>query len=113
MFVRALAGYEKASLPHTITALNTVRNPGLGIGDQAKKMFQRAVSGREKVLGPHHPHTLEVVNDLRELDVEVTKTEGAPDGSWSSRAYISLHPVAWEGNRRWRAELLVSLITIS
>ena len=39
-------------------------------------MFQRVVLVREKVLGPHHPHTLEVVNNLRQLDVEVTENEG-------------------------------------
>jgi hypothetical protein len=70
MYQRALTGYEKASLSHTITALNAIRNLGVLYRDQAKteqakKMFQRAVLGREKVLGPHHPHTLEVVNDLR------------------------------------------------
>jgi tetratricopeptide (TPR) repeat protein len=81
MHQRALAGHEKASLSHTITALNAVRNLGVLYRDQAKvgqakKMFQRAVWGREKVLGPHHPRTLEVVNYLRQLDVEVTENEG-------------------------------------
>jgi tetratricopeptide (TPR) repeat protein len=81
MYLRALAGYEKASLSHTIAALNAVRNLGVLYRDQAKmeqakKMFQRAVLGREKVLGPHHPYTLEVVNYLRQLDVEVTENEG-------------------------------------
>jgi hypothetical protein len=32
-------------------------------------MLQRAVLGREKVLGPGHPHTLEVVNYLKQLNV--------------------------------------------
>jgi hypothetical protein len=80
MYERALAGYEKASLSYTITALNTVRNLGVLYRDQAKmeqakKMFQRAVRGREKVLGPHHLHIL-VINYLRQLDVEVTESEG-------------------------------------
>ena len=81
MHQRALTGYEKASLSHTITALNAVKNLGVLYRNQAKmeqarKMFQRAALGREKVLGPHHPHTLEVVNYLRQLDVEVTENEG-------------------------------------
>ena len=81
MYVRTLAGYEKASLSHTITAINAGRNLGVLYRDQvkmeqAKKMFQRAVLVREKVLGPHHPHTLEVVNYLRQLDAEVTENEG-------------------------------------
>jgi Tfp pilus assembly protein PilF len=80
MYERALAGYEKASLSHTIAALNVVRNLGVLYRDQAKKeqakeMFQRAVLGRAKVLGPRHPHTLEVINYLRQLDVEVTENE--------------------------------------
>jgi hypothetical protein len=32
-------------------------------------MFQRAVVGREKVLGPDHPDTLAVVNELSKLRV--------------------------------------------
>jgi tetratricopeptide (TPR) repeat protein len=81
MYERALAGYEKASLSHTIAALTAVRNLGVLYRDQAKteqakEMFQRAVLGRAKVLGPRHPHTLEVVNYLRQLDVKVTENEG-------------------------------------
>jgi Tetratricopeptide repeat len=72
MYVRALAGYEKASRSETIPALKAVRNLGLLYRDQGKlkdaeKMFQRAVLGRRKVLGLDHPHTLEMVNDLKEL----------------------------------------------
>jgi hypothetical protein len=37
--------------------------------EEAKTMFQRAVLGREKVLGPGYPHTLEVVNYLKQLNV--------------------------------------------
>jgi hypothetical protein len=43
--------------------------------EQAKKMFQRAVLRREKMLKPHYFHILEVINYLRQLDVEVTENE--------------------------------------
>jgi len=74
MLVRALAGYEKALQSENIPALETVCNLGVLYRDQdkmeeAKTMFQRAVLGREKVLGPGHPHTLEVVNYLKQLNV--------------------------------------------
>jgi tetratricopeptide (TPR) repeat protein len=73
-YLRALAGYEKASQSKTIPALNTVRNLGLlyrdqGQTEEAEKMFQRAVLGWEKVLGPDHPHTLAVANDLSKLRI--------------------------------------------
>jgi tetratricopeptide (TPR) repeat protein len=72
MYQRALAGYEKASQSETIPALKAVKSLGLLYRDQGKlkdaeKMFQRAVLGRRKVLGLDHPHTLEMVNDLKEL----------------------------------------------
>jgi hypothetical protein len=78
--LRALAGYEQALQLETIPVLRTVRNLGLlyrgqGQMEKAEKMFQRAVLGREKVLGPDHPHTLAVVNDLSKLRVAM---EGGP-----------------------------------
>ena len=49
-YLRALAGYEKASQSEIIPALNTVGNLGFlyynqGQTEEAKKMFQRAVLG--------------------------------------------------------------------
>jgi hypothetical protein len=36
-------------------------------------MFQRVALGREKVLGPGHPHTLEVVNCLKQLNMGIKR----------------------------------------
>jgi hypothetical protein len=70
MFQRALAWYEKALQSEEIPSLNIVRNVGVLYRDQGKTeegkiMFQCAVLGREKVLGPSHPHTLEVSRATR------------------------------------------------
>jgi tetratricopeptide (TPR) repeat protein len=79
-YQRALAGYEKALQPETIPALNTVTNLGLlyhgqGRTEEAEKMFQRAMLGRKKVLGADHPHTLQVVNELKKLRIERNENE--------------------------------------
>ena len=71
-FLRALTGYERASQSETIPALIAVGNLGFlyrdqGQTEEAEKMFQRAVLGWEKVLGPDHPRTLAVANDLSKL----------------------------------------------
>jgi hypothetical protein len=39
-------------------------------------MFRHVSLGWEEMLGPHHPRTLEMVNYLRQLDMEVTENEG-------------------------------------
>jgi len=68
---RSLAGYERASQSETIPALS-IYNMALLYCDQskveeAKTMLQRALAGYEKVLGPHHSSTRDVVNELKEL----------------------------------------------
>jgi tetratricopeptide (TPR) repeat protein len=76
----AQAGYEKATQSETLPAITTVRNLGLLYRDQnetkeAEKMFQRAVLGRDKVLGSDHSSTLEVINDLNNLQLAVEETD--------------------------------------
>lgn len=64
MYMRALAGTEKAlGRDHTST-LRTVNNLGLLYADQGKlveaeEMFMRALRGYERTLGPGHQRTLE------------------------------------------------------
>ncbi|OQD96542.1 hypothetical protein PENSOL_c015G00659 [Penicillium solitum] len=72
MYMRALAGYEKALGPDHISTLNTVNNLGLLYGDQGKlddaeEMYTRALAGKEKALGPDHTSTLATVNNLGSL----------------------------------------------
>ena len=52
--------------------------------EKAEKMFQRAVLGCEKVLGPDHLHTLAVVNDLNKLRVVVEGNENEGQNADSS-----------------------------
>ena len=80
MFQRALAWYEKTLQSEDIPSLNIVRNVGVlyrdqGMTEDAQITFQRAVLGREKVLGPSHPHTLEVINYLKQVSGEVKRNE--------------------------------------
>jgi hypothetical protein len=72
MYLRALAGYERASQSETIPALNAIYNMGLLYRDQskveeAKTMLQRALAGYKKILGPHHYYTRVVANELKKL----------------------------------------------
>ncbi|KAJ5908501.1 hypothetical protein N7495_001183 [Penicillium taxi] len=72
MYMRALAGYEKAlGSDHTSTLL-TVNNLGLlysdqGKLDEAEQMYMRALAGYEKALGPDHTWTLGSVHNLGNL----------------------------------------------
>jgi Tetratricopeptide repeat len=89
-----LAGYEQALQLEIILALNTVRNLGLlyrGLGqtEKAEKMFQRAVLGCEKVLGPDYPYTLAVVNDLNKLRVVVEGNENEDQSADSSLPLVA------------------------
>jgi hypothetical protein len=43
MYVRTLAGYEKASMSHTIAALSVVRNLGVLYRDQASAPNSQSV----------------------------------------------------------------------
>ena len=65
MYVRALAGKEKALGPEHTSKLNTVNNLGNLYRDQGKlreaeDMYARALAGFEKALGPEHNTTVMV-----------------------------------------------------
>ena len=69
MYLRTLAGCEKALGPdHTLT-LATASSLGTLYRDQGKlaeaeQMYVRALAGKEKALGPDHTSTLYTVNSL-------------------------------------------------
>ncbi|KAK4991376.1 hypothetical protein LTR66_006561 [Elasticomyces elasticus] len=69
MYIRALAGHEKAhGAEHTLT-LATVHNLGAiyadqGKQDEAEKMHIRALAGYEKALSAEHISTLDTVSNL-------------------------------------------------
>ncbi|ERF75445.1 hypothetical protein EPUS_00238 [Endocarpon pusillum Z07020] len=69
MYMRALAGKEKALGPDHTSTLDTVHNLGLlynnqGKLDEAEEMYMRALAGKEKALGPDHTSTLDTVHNL-------------------------------------------------
>ncbi|KAJ5557284.1 TPR repeat protein [Penicillium frequentans] len=72
MYMRALAGYEKAlGADHTST-LGTIHNLGIlyrdqGKLDKAEQMYMRALAGYEKAFGPDHTSTLRTVHGLGTL----------------------------------------------
>ena len=64
MYVRALAGFEKALGAEHSSTLATVNNLGLlyraqGKLREAEDMYVRALAGREKALGPEHTSTMD------------------------------------------------------
>lgn len=72
MYVRALAGKEKALGPEHTSILRTVNNLGNLYRDQGKlreaeDMYVRALAGYEKVLGPEHAKTVIVRRNLVNL----------------------------------------------
>ena len=69
MYLRVLAGNEKALGPDHTSTLDTVNNLGILYRDQGKlaeaeQMYVRALAGNEKALGPDHTSTLDTVNNL-------------------------------------------------
>ncbi|KAJ6092559.1 hypothetical protein N7486_007848 [Penicillium sp. IBT 16267x] len=69
MYIRALAGYEKALGPDHTSTLAAVNNLGLlyrdqGKLDKAEQMYNRALAGYEKELGADNMSTLNTVNGL-------------------------------------------------
>jgi tetratricopeptide (TPR) repeat protein len=82
MYLRALAGSEKAfGRDHTST-LSTVNNLGLlyvdqGKLDKAEKMYQWALAGLEKAFGRDHTSTLSTVNNLGLLYVDQGRLDKA------------------------------------
>jgi len=72
MYLRALAGTEKAWGPEHTSTLDTVNNLGLLYSDQGKmkeaeEMFLRALTGKKKAWGSEHTSTLDTVNNLGNL----------------------------------------------
>ena len=72
MYLRALAGKEKARGPEHKSTLDTVNNLGLlyknqGKMKEAEEMCLRALTGKEKAWGPEHTSTLDTVNNLGSL----------------------------------------------
>ncbi|KAJ5663246.1 hypothetical protein N7507_003977 [Penicillium longicatenatum] len=84
MFLRALAGCEKALGPDHTSTLDTVHNLGNLYSDQdkleeAEEMYQRALAGYEKALGPDHTSTLDTVHSLGLLYSDQDKLEEAEE----------------------------------
>ncbi|KAK5087751.1 hypothetical protein LTR05_001966 [Lithohypha guttulata] len=80
MYVRALAGKEKALEAGHTSILDTVNNLGLlymdqGKLDKAEQMHVRALAGRETALGPDHTSTLDTVNNLGVLYMDQGKLD--------------------------------------
>ena len=66
IYIRALAGYEKALGPEHTTTLDTVHNLGTlylnqGKLKEAEKLYLRALAGYKKVFGPKHITMLDTV----------------------------------------------------
>ena len=72
LYLRALAGYEKALGPDHTSTLHTVNNLGnlyyrQGRLSEAEKLYQRALAGQEKALEPDHTYILITVHNLAVL----------------------------------------------
>ena len=84
MYLRALAGKEKAWGPEHTSTLDTVNNLGLlytnqGKMKEAEDMYLRALVGYEKAWGPEHTSTLGTVNNLGSLYSKQGKMKEAED----------------------------------
>jgi tetratricopeptide (TPR) repeat protein len=81
MYVRALAGYEKALGPDHTSTLSTVNNLGglQGKYEQAEEMHRQALRLRETVLGKEHPYTLASMNNLANVLSDQGKYEQAEE----------------------------------
>ena len=69
MYLRALAGKEKAWGPEHTSTLGTVNNLGVLYSDQGKMkeaedVYLRALAGKEKAWGPEHKQTLDTRYNL-------------------------------------------------
>ena len=53
--------------PHTLSSINNLASvlDSQGKYEEAEVMHRRALKGSEKVLGPEHPLTLKIANDLQ------------------------------------------------
>ena len=75
MYLRALAGFEKAWGPERKQALDTRYNLGLlykarSIFGNAVQLFELVVQGYTKLLGPEHGETVEALNQLENCKVD-------------------------------------------
>ncbi|KAK5095508.1 hypothetical protein LTS08_008151 [Lithohypha guttulata] len=82
MYVRALAGKERALGPDHTSTLRTVNNLGnlyrdQGKLDRAEQMYVRALAGNERALGPDHISTLNTVHNLGNLYRDQDKLDKA------------------------------------
>lgn len=65
MYLRALAGYEKAwGLEHTSTLDTVINLADQGKIHEAQAMYRRALAGYEKALGSEHTSVVITVNNL-------------------------------------------------
>ena len=74
--------YEKAWGPDHTSTLSTVNNLGLlyksqGKLDEAEKMYQWSLQGKEEALGPDHTSTLNTVTNLGSLYTDQGKLDEA------------------------------------
>ncbi|OBT39283.1 hypothetical protein VE00_10598 [Pseudogymnoascus sp. WSF 3629] len=71
--------YEEAEHPNTLTSVNNLGSvlSSQGKYEEAEAMHQRALEGREKVLGVEHPQTLTSVNSLGSVLLSQGKYEEA------------------------------------
>jgi hypothetical protein len=78
----ALAGKEKACGPGhpTVNSLGDLYAKH-GHLENAERMFQRALTGFEKIYGPEHSSTVETVNNLRTLYEDQGGFQSAEDES--------------------------------
>ena len=83
---RCTSGHCKDTRKHwaqiITSTLNTINNLGLlyadqGKLDEAEKMYQRALEGYEKALGPDHTSTLNTINNLGLLYADQGKLDEA------------------------------------
>ena len=84
MYLRALAGNEKAWGPEHTSTLRTVNNLGILYSNQGKMkeaedMYLRALTEYEKAWGPEHTTTLHTVNNLGVLYWNQGKIKEAED----------------------------------
>ena len=84
MYLRALAGKEKAWGPAHTSTLDIVNNLGILYSEQGKMkeaedMYRRALTGYEQAWGPAHTSTLSTVNNLGILYSEQGKMKEAED----------------------------------
>ncbi|MCJ1430387.1 hypothetical protein MMC29_008305 [Sticta canariensis] len=84
IYLRALAGQEKAWGPEHPSTLDTINDLGFvyldrGKMDEAEEMYRRALAGRENALGPDHPSTLDTIHNVGVLYKDQGKLDEAEE----------------------------------